>query len=357
MTLAHNKRRAEEDSYYLRPLPSSISCPTTTAKKQRTPESPRSRSPSPTSVGRLSYPHKPYFNSFSIPTDAISIIVSFVSYVPKDTRRYASVSKSFNEASRHNIIWKFHCHRRWATKWGFDQRWNRSLEAYEAYQHNNSATTEVNDASKADNGQFWYQRYVAEEKDSKRSHILLEELTNLQFDCRSWFHPHHLPSSLYINRSKELRYSGLRCSNGIVHFIKLPSGDTHLSGHRKCNPIKGWHLEDASGKCIVSFGSLYDGTINLCNTFFVRRLDNWGWEIASNYQVMRAIDKRLYSKSDAQRASRGIDNDSLLWSSYLKCLTFEDRPANTKATRKPIDNLYIRREVPNIKEIRDFLVW
>ena len=362
MMHAHNKRRAEADNHHLRLPLSSTSWPTD--KKQRTRTPPRIRSSSPTSVGRLSYPHKPPLNSFSIPTDAISTIISFASYAPKDTRRYASVSKSFNEASKHNIIWKPHCHCRWETKWGFNERWGRALEDYQNTSVATSLTTQADNgdivsscAELADNSKFWYERYLHEEKDSRRQSMREEEILHLRFDCRTWFGPHHLPTHLYKKMSKDIKYSGLRCSQGIVQFIKTPSGATYMTGHRRHTKKNAWFLEDTEKGCMLSFCTPFNGNIHPLFTYSVQRLDNWGWQMFSNYQIMRAVDIRLYSHNNAKRAIEGVDNDSDLWSDYVKAISFEERPQNTKAVRTPTDSSYTYREVPDLKEIRDFLVW
>lgn len=324
------------------------------AKIPRTQQPSRGRSPSPTSVGLLSCPTKSFPSSGFIPHDAISIIITFLSETPSETRRYALVSKSFNEASKHNPIWKLHSHRRWSTKWGFDKRWALALKDYKA----SVASARHSSRIIADNrNQYWYRRYLREEKDSKRSVMKTDEILRYGFDCRFWFHPHHLPLHLYRNRSAHVKYSGLRCSEGIVRFIKPPSGDTYMVGHRRNSKKNSWFLEETKVGCLLSFRAPFDGSCSPGLTYIVQRLDNWGWQMHSNYQVMRAVDKRFYSSNDANNASGGIDNDSILWSDYLRKLSFEERPQNTEAIRMPVNNTYSRREVPDLRELREFLIW
>ena len=75
-------------------------------------------------------------------------------------------------------------------------------------------------------------------------------------------------------------------------------------------------------------------------SLYVCRREDWGWELRSQAYVYRSVE------------NGSVDG---LWTDYSSSLIIEKRKKGIPCTRDDIE--YDRREVPDIEEIKMFLLW
>ena len=243
----------------------------------------------------------------------------------------SEVSKYFRALALGNQVWRRICTARWKTKVGFPTR----LANAEAEATINTTTT----VKTLIRGGHWYRRFRAEEEDASRTTITRSELCNTTFSIRLWFKSKHQamvnPNS-DPRKVKSVLSSGLDCPSVSDDMRFLPDGS--LSGLPELYDGDFYEMNESGS--IINFGmSFEDGTHPLASLYVHRRPD-WGWELRSNLYAIRSVEHGDIDK---------------LWDDYASCLVVEKRKKGVVVTRSKIK--YKRREVPDIPEIKEFLLW
>jgi hypothetical protein len=185
-------------------------------------------------------------------------------------------------------IWKEVCRYRWSQKWGYLERLQRAKEAEAA-------------APFCGYGNFWRDRYLWEEVDSRRDKITADELSQLVFDFRFWLTDENLRENILhtgLAWSASTNFSFQR------QFDNHWSGSAHgiVQGHPSARSDLEWFL-DGDGRGI-RWGRLPD----LWPEGQIARLKSWGWEVRNPNVCLRATD------------SNNISDDNELWKDYLESM-------------------------------------
>jgi len=244
----------------------------------------------------------------------------------------SQVSKYFRALSLSNSIWVGICITRWKTKVGFATR----LANAEAEAKKDTANT----ATSLIRGDFWYSKFCTEERDALRSTITLEELSAATFSSKLWFTSKFHPD---MRRIKGGLASGL-------DWISL-SDDTRFDLHSrkivgKDEPTNGTPFFINDDGSIINIKKSFETGTHSQFSLHVCRREDWGWELRSQAYVFRSVE------------NGSIDG---LWSDYTSSLIIEKRkkgiPCTRCRTRDGSSVKYKRREVPDIKEVKEFLEW
>ena len=254
-----------------------------------------------------------------------------LTFLPPDTDRplrticaavaVSEVSKSLRILALSNQLWYRICVIRWKTKVGFASR----LANAEAEAMNDT----TNIANPLIRGGFWYIRFCIEEKDALRSTMSHKELSNTTFSIKLWFQSKLRPE---MKRIKGVVASGLdgRSISDNMRF-DLPSGT--ILGMSESDNGTPFFANDE--------GSVIDiRTSHPTFSLHVFRRKDWGWEFRSQLHVVRSVD---------------LGTTEQLWMDYASSLIIEKRKKGIPCTRDDIE--YDRREVPDIEEIKMFLLW
>ena len=272
-------------------------------------------------------------NLQELPDDLLAHALTFL---PPDTIRplraecaavvVSQVSKSLRVFTLSNSIWVGICITRWKTKVGFAAR----LANAEAEAKKDTANTIIR-------GGFWYSKFCTEERDALRSTISRDELHSTTFSMKLWFVSKHYPD---MRRIKGALASGLDW--------RSLSDDTHFDMHSR--KIVGTS-QPTNGTCTPFFINDDGSIINIKKSFetgihsqfslYVCRREDWGWELRSQAYVYRSIEN---GSADG------------LWADYTSSLIIEKRKKGIPCTRRG-GSKYNHREVPDIKEVKDFLEW
>ena len=194
------------------------------------------------------------------------------------------------------------------------------------------------DASIAKGG-YWYRKFFAEERDAARTTISQDELYSTTFSIKLWFCAPSYPSN--IKKTKGIVASGLDGNplSDDLHFY--PDGTTTiLPGHNKEHAIFEMNKEGS----IINVGATLELGIHRSYTHYVHRRKDWGWELRSQVFAIRSL---------SYQDSNDING---LWSDYASKLVVEYRKKGVVCNRG-VGRKYNRREVPDVREIKKFLVW
>ena len=275
-------------------------------------------------------------NLHELPSELMPEVLAFL---PPDTDRplrtecaavvVSQVSKSLRILALSNSIWASICLTRWKTKVGFASRLaNAEAEA-------DADTDTANPLIRG--GFFWYNKFCTEERDALRSTMSRDELHNITFSMRLWFQSQLYPD---MRRIKGAIASGLdwRSLSDTVRFDS-PSGT--MVGMPEPSKVAPFFIKDDGSIVNIRKSFSETGTHHQFSLHVYRRED-WGWELRSQIYVLRSVEHG------------GIDG---LWDDYTSSLIIEKRKKGTPCTRCGSGIKYKRREVPDIKEVKEFLTW
>ena len=96
----------------------------------------------------------------------------------------------------------------------------------------------------------------------------------------------------------------------------------------------------------INIGATLEQGIHRSYTHYVHRRKDWGWELRSQVFAIRSISCE--------------DDIDKLWSDYASHLAVEYRKKGVVCNRGDCRGgrkKYTRREVPDVREIKNFLVW
>lgn len=204
---------------------------------------------------------------------------------------------------------------------------------------------------------YWYRQYHNAQDDATRDYIEPRELKQFVFCCRCWFNPLEStrPRDFPVRHRPGVMRSGLiysdsdiiRCTQQEISFkgkVSFPCG--RMTGHPGGDV--DWFLQN-EGR-IINIELPRDFT-DMIGTLQVRRLPNGGWELASDYLVLRAIDPS--SLENATASNEAIDN---LWFDYTSEMHDQEIPQNIK--QQAGDGYPCNfREVPKIDRLMNTLSW
>lgn len=255
------------------------------------------------------------------------LVLVFLVDTPDGVEKATSQHPPFRSVNRANELWERLCRSRWKNKFGYQERYDTAKALFDSSSMASNATPE-----------FWYQQYYKAEVDANRNVITIEELTSLTFSCRSWFNPMNRPPN--YKKRPQVWMSGLQHSDSDqVRFILSPSTEARgrVTGHP--SGVIDWYWQ-SSGSII----NIENPRPSKFRTLRVRRLPNWGWELASDVIVLRAVDRAK---------SKNIDE---LWHDYTSKLI--DQPIPERVKKLVRDQYpYKWREIPNIPELMIRLPW
>ena len=238
------------------------------------------------------------------------------------------VSKFFRALALNDQLWYRACVGRWETKVGFTARMTKA-----------KAEAKKDTDASISKGGYWYRKFFTEERDAARTTISQDELYSTTFSIKLWFCAPSYPSN--IKKTKGIVASGLdgNSLSDDLHFY--PDGTTTiLPGHNKEHAIFEMNEEGS----IINIGATLELGIHRSYTHYVHRRKDWGWELRSQVFAIRSLS---YQDS----------NDIIgLWSDYASKLVVEYRKKGVVCNRG-VGRKYNRREVPDIREIKKFLVW
>mmetsp|Transcript_7101 Transcript_7101/g.17016 ORF Transcript_7101/g.17016 Transcript_7101/m.17016 type:complete len:328 (-) Transcript_7101:158-1141(-) len=253
-----------------------------------------------------STPGRPVPNNDNLPIveafgtkDIVATALSFVADadVPTELLKTSMTSKSFRAAALSSIIWKELCDSKWKTKFGYQRRMEQAekVAQTEGNQDNLSSTQPPSIRSYPPSlikAESWYHLYWNEMKLSALVQIDLLELQAFPWSGCRWFrrpmhkYPAHLPSGIKKPVSNSIRF-GEDC---VVR-----------GGDREC-------LYNLEGEGTIVNTSGFSGEECPVRTLHVHRLENWGWELRSQYFVCRSIDE---------------NGPEGLWADYKKALVVQ----------------------------------
>jgi len=241
----------------------------------------------------------------------------------------SQVSKSLRILALSNSIWVGICITRWKSKVGFVTRL-ANTEAEAKKDTTNTATSLIR-------GGFWYSKFVVEERDALRPTISRDELHNSTFSLKLWFQSQLYPD---MRRVKGAIASGLdwRSLSDTVRFDS-PSGTMLGMSNKQTDGTPFFINEDGS---IINIQKSFETGTHSQFSLHVYRREDWGWELRSQIYVLRSVEN---------------GNIHGLWTDYTSSLIIEKRKKGVLCTRRGSGIKYKRREVPDIKEIKEFLEW
>ena len=241
----------------------------------------------------------------------------------------SQVSKFFRALVLSEIVWKPICERRWKAKVGFTTR---------------MANAEAEATKDTDNafikGGYWYRKFGIEERDAARTTISRDELYSTTFSIKLWFQSKLHPG---MKRIKGAVASGLD-GRSLSDTLRFDSSTGRITGISEPYDGTPFFINDA-GSIINLDVPVEEGTDPLSSLYVYRRKD-WGWELRSQLYVIRSIDP------DAWQAGTGTES---LWKDYASSLMIQKRKKGTRCTRGNMK--YKRREVPDVEEVKEFLIW
>ena len=253
------------------------------------------------------------------------LVLAFLVDAPDDVEKASSDYPPFRSVNRANELWERLFRSRWKDRFGYHERYGKAKSLFDSSSLSSSASPE-----------FWYKQYYKAEADANRNTITVEELTSLTFSCRSWFDPLIKPPNW--KKRHQVWMSGLRYSDSDQVKFSLPASESGwVTGHP--SGIIRWYWQ-SNGSII----NIENPRPSKFSTLRVRRLSNWGWELASDVIVLRAVDQASKSAIDA------------LWRDYTSILIDQPIPVEAK---KSLGRRYLNRwrEIPNIPELMEKLPW
>lgn len=208
----------------------------------------------------------------------------------------------------------------------------------------------ANEAAIIIKGSYWYRKFYIEERDAKRSNISREELYKTVFSAKFWFKAKSYPDGVLSRKERGVFPSGIDGHSLSDDLRFLPNGKVTGLPEKYS---KGDFYDVNSMGTIVNLGmSLEHGTHPIVSLYVHRRKD-WGWELRSNLHVIRSKEEE--DESTNPTAATACSNIVELWKDYVECLVVEKRRKGVATTR--LRYKYSRREVPDILEIKEFLLW
>ena len=260
----------------------------------------------------------------------------------------------FQSVDRANEIWERLCRSRWKDKFGGSVRLRE-------------ADAEAKVGAPSDH---WYRKYHMAEHDAHRNRITTDELCSLVFSYRKWFRTHptnHLAaqdarpgvlrSGLFFSESDSIRFTAPKNCFG-------PDSNGYVTGHPVGSMSWSWKKKGSFWRQGMIIRSEREPTDDEHAFFGVRRLPNWGWEISSNYAVMRAIDTDGAATSGT--ADVGTADVDSLWSDYTSKLFDQPTPDHVKhpfqtsflfRSRRIAQYPYHSREIPRDGKLICRLPW
>ena len=241
----------------------------------------------------------------------------------------SQVSKSFRASALSNSIWVGICTARWKTKVGFATR----LASAEA---ESIKDTTGHTANPLIRGGFWYGKFIIEERDALRSTITRDELSAATFSLKLWFTSKHYPD---MRRIKGALASGLDW--------RSLSDDTRFDLHSRkifgtSQPTNGTPFFINDDGSIINIKKSFETSTHRQFSLYVCRREDWGWELRSQAYVYRSVE------------NGSVDG---LWTDYSSSLIIEKRKKGIPFTRRGRGVKYNHRELPDIKEVKEFLEW
>ena len=273
-------------------------------------------------VQRASYSFRQESPLLSLDGLPLVRVLNFLVGAPDDVEAYSSAHPPFRSVNRANELWERLCRSRWKGKFGYRKRYGSAKAS----------------SANCPSPDYWHQLYYQTEADAKRNNITLEELTSLTFSCRSWFNPIIKPANW--KKRHRVQMSGLQHSNSDqVKFVL--SSQKQCTGKVTGHPsgVIDWFWQ--SGGSIVNIETPRPSKFR---TLRARRLPNWGWELASDVIVLRAVDRAELIAIDK------------LWYDYTSMLVDQPTPREVKE-RLGNQYPYKWREIPNIPALMDRIPW
>lgn len=263
------------------------------------------------------------FSAHDVVTNTLAFVAD--AEAPEQLLQVSTISRSFRSAALSDLIWKELCARKWQCKFGYKSRMKQAELDSEKDDANDDPrvihpsirqypTTPAKDS-------FWYRRYWRELKGSSIKTISLSDLQSVSWSCCRWFkRPHRrnptlLRSGLNKPASNHVRF----CNDG---FVRGGDGDEP----------DAYHLLD--GGAVVNMTETAE---EYCpgRTLQVHRTKNWGWELRSQYLVLRSID---------EGGPAGI------WDDYICTLCTESKQPGDVSTRYGDNDKIVARVLPALME-------
>ena len=235
--------------------------------------------------------------------------------------------KFFRELALNDQLWYRVCKRRWKTKVGFTTR---------------MANAEAEATKDTDNafikGGYWYRKFFAEERDAARTTITQEELHSATFSFKLWFQTNRHPD---MRRAKNALASGLDFRS-LSDTMRFDPSRGRLTGMPEQYDVTSAFFMCEVDNCIthINLGIPIERGTSPLSTLYVFRRKDWGWELRSQLYVIRSVQ---------------VVEGSKLWEDYSSKLVIQKRRKGTPCKRGRAK--YKRREVPDIEEVKDFLMW
>ena len=230
------------------------------------------------------------------------LVLVFLVDTPDGVDEAISQHPPFRSVNRANELWERLCRSRWKDKFGYQERYECAKALFDSSSLSSNASPE-----------FWHQQYYKAEADANRNAITVKELTSLTFSCRSWFDPLIKPPNW--KKRHQVWMSGLQHSTSDeVKFCTPASAPAHPSGWVTSGVIIRWYWQH-NGSII----NIENSRPSKFRTLRVRRLPNWGWELASDVIVLRSVDQAGECAINA------------LWHDYTSILI--DQPIPAKALK------------------------
>ena len=263
--------------------------------------------------------------------DVVSTTLSFVADAdaPELLLQMSTISRSFRTAAISDFIWKELCDQKWRLKFGYKNRMNQANIDAKKDDANDIPLTihpSINryPLSSIKAG-FWYHRYWRELKLSSIDSITIAELQTFAWSGCRWFkrphrnHPNHLRSGLKTPISNSICF----CEDKVIR-----------GGEHNCP----YSLEE--GGSIVNTSAEHMRNQGQCpvSTLRVYRLKSWGYEMRSQYFVLRSIDEK------------GPDR---VWDDYRNSLIVQFNMDSVRSKWKGAEKLNIEsRRVPRSMKSR-----
>ena len=323
-------------------------------------------------------------------------ILAHAAAEPADVDAVVEALPIFAAVRRTNPVWKQLCRRRWRTKWGFERRWRAALaeERELCLQRQDMDTRKGAMAAgtgNAANATWWYERYLWQEEDAKRSAMTVDELTDCAWDARQYFERRHrnpdhmrdvLMSGLGRSHRKPFRFVmrphpddwADRPPLGIAKEQALGAGPVMFLEDGRCvetHSPEGGHLmrwcleknieDDPRPQVFAIYESRKVGARSP-SVKQVRRLGTWGWEMRCTRSVFRAIDLSFTAMDGDEVGEEIVDlagasAQEALWSDLLGNMTTEEKPVWIKQGGSSRHEFANYREIPDDDDLKAFLPW
>ena len=258
---------------------------------------------------------------------------------PSEFLEISKSSKSFRAAALDNIIWREMCDQKWKAKFGYNFRMRRAKEdakrkdggddsEFDLFVSSSSEIrpypTAASDEIDCPKAGFWYHRYWNELKMSTVNRITSSDLREWQWSACRWFmvpdddKPTVLRSALWETTGDGLRFledNTVICGDSVPPYAIQRDGSIVNT------------TQDANKRCSTW-------------TFHVHRRSNWGWELWSQYYVLRPYHK-----------NEELDE---LWDDYQDELIHQDKKEGVPVIREGAEGT-TSRIVP--RSMADKLEW